>query len=145
MVEYSKVNTKLTNTQLKKLKTAVKNNTGKTWRMNSKMFNRNNLPHELFLTTRQKKNRLRNAFNNNMQTDIKLSRAHIFKIIQSGEVLGSLLSKLPGPLMKVAVPLAKKYFSSFTNYSCCLSNWCRNSKTKKQKQQKKNLVLGQQF
>ena len=55
MVEYSKVNTKLTNTQLKKLKTAVKNNTGKTWRMNSKMFNRNNLPHELFLTKRQKK------------------------------------------------------------------------------------------
>ena len=72
-----------------------------------------------------------------MQTDIKLSRAHIFKIIQSGEVLGSLLSKLPGPLMKVAVPLAKKYFSSFTNYSCCLSNWCRNSKTKQKKTKKK--------
>ena len=90
--------------------------------MNSKMFNRNNLPHELLLTTRQKKNRLRNSFNNNMQTDIKLSRAQSFKIIQSGGVLGSLLSELPGPLMKAAVPLAKKYFSSFTKYSCCLSN-----------------------
>ena len=42
-----------------------------------------------------------------MSTDIKLSKAQILKIIQSGVSLGSLLSKLAGPLMKVAVPLAK--------------------------------------
>ena len=66
MVEYSKVNVKLTNTQLKKLKTIVKNNTGTTLRMSLKMLDGNNLPHELFLTTRQK-TKLRNAFNNNMQ------------------------------------------------------------------------------
>ena len=42
-----------------------------------------------------------------MSTDLKLSKAHIFKIIQSRGFLGSLLSKLAGPLMKVAVPLAK--------------------------------------
>ena len=42
-----------------------------------------------------------------MSTDIKLSKAQIFKIIQSGGFLGSLLSKLAGPLMKVAVALAK--------------------------------------
>ena len=42
-----------------------------------------------------------------MSTDIKLSKAQITKIIQSGGFLGSLLSKLAGPLMKVAVPLAK--------------------------------------
>ena len=54
-----------------------------------------------------KKAKLRNAFNNNMSTDLKLSKAHIFKIIQSRGFLGSLLSKLAGPLMKVAVPLAK--------------------------------------
>ena len=42
-----------------------------------------------------------------MSTDIKLSRAQICTIIQAGGFLGSLLSKLAGPLMKVAVPLAK--------------------------------------
>ena len=74
--------------------------------MNIEMFDGNNLPHELLLTTRQK-TKLRNAFNNNMSADIKLSKAQITKIIQSGGFLGSLLSKLAGPLMKVAVPLAK--------------------------------------
>ena len=42
-----------------------------------------------------------------MSTDLKLSKAHISKIIQSGGYLGSLLSKLAGPLMKLAIPLAK--------------------------------------
>ena len=106
MVEYSKVNVKLSNTQLKKLKDTVKNNTGTTLRISLKMFNGNNLPHELLLMTRQK-TKLRNAFNNTMSTDIKPSKAQITKIIQSGGFLGSLLSKLAGPLMKVAVPLAK--------------------------------------
>ena len=106
MVEYNKVDVKLSDTQLKKLKTAVKNKTGTTLRISLKMFNGNDLPHELLLTTRQK-TKLRNAFNNNMSTDLKLSRAQIFKIIQSGGFLGSLLSKLAGPLMKVAIPLAK--------------------------------------
>ena len=53
------------------------------------MFNRNNLPRELLLTTRQKI-KSRNAFNNNMSTDIKLSKTQISKIIQSGGFLGSL-------------------------------------------------------
>ena len=106
MVEYSKVNVKLSDTQLKILKTAVKNKTGTTLRMNFKMFDGNGLPHELLLITRQK-TKLRNAFNNNMSTDLKLSRAQISNIIQSGGFLGSLLSKLAGQLMKVAVPLAK--------------------------------------
>ena len=106
MVEYSKVNVKLSDTQLKKLKTAVKNKTGTTLRINLKMFNGNDLPHELLLTTRQK-TKLRNAFNNNMSTDLKRSKAQISKIIQYGGFLGSLLSKLVGSLMKVAIPLAK--------------------------------------
>ena len=54
MVEYNKVNVKLLNTQLKKLKDAVKDNTGTTLRISSKMFDGNDLPHELLLTTRQK-------------------------------------------------------------------------------------------
>ena len=106
MVEYSKANVKLSDRQLKNLKTAVKNKTGTTLRMSLKMFNGNDLPHELLLTTRQK-TKLRNAFNNNMSTDLTLSKAHISKIIQSGGFLGSLLRKLAGPLMKVAAPLAK--------------------------------------
>ena len=106
MVKYRKVNVKLLDTQLKKLKTAVKNKTGITLRMSLKMLDGNDLPHELLLTTRQK-TKLRNAFNDNMSTDLKLSKAQISKIIQSGGFLGSLLSKLAGLLMKVAIPLAK--------------------------------------
>ena len=106
MVEYSKVNFTLSDAQLKNLKTAAKDETGTTLRMSLKMFNGNDLPHELLLTTRQK-TKLRNAFNNNMSTDLKLSRAQISKIIQSGGFLGSLLSKLAGPIMKVAIPSAK--------------------------------------
>ena len=69
---------------MKKLKDAVKDSTGTTLRINLKMFAWNDLPHELLLTTRQK-TKLRNAFNNNMSTDIKLSKAQITKIIQSGD------------------------------------------------------------
>ena len=59
--------------------------------------------------------KLRNVFNNSMSTDIKLSKVQISKIIQSEGFLGSLLSKLAGPLMKVAAPLVKKHFSSIRN------------------------------
>ena len=80
MVEYNKVNVKLSDSQLNKLKSATKNQIGVTLRMNIKMFDGNYLPQELLLTTRQK-TKLRNAFNNNMSTDIKLSRGQISKII----------------------------------------------------------------
>ena len=106
MVEYTGVNVKLTDAQLKNLKTAVKDKIGTTLRMSFKMFDGNDLPHQLLLTTRQKV-KLTNAFNNNMSTNLKLSRAQISKIIQSEGFLGLLLSKLAGPLMKVAIPLAK--------------------------------------
>ena len=74
------------------------------------MLDGNDLPHELLLTTSQK-TKLRNAFNNNMATDLILSKAHISKIIQSGAFLGSLLKKLAGWLMKVAIPLAKNIWA----------------------------------
>ena len=106
MVEYNKVNIKLTDTLVKKLQTAVKNKTAKALRMNLKTLNGNNLPHKLLLTTKQKI-KLRNTFNNNMSTEIKFYKAQISKIIQSGGILRSLLSKLAGPLMKVAVTLTK--------------------------------------
>ena len=53
------------------------------------------------------KNKAKNAFENNTLADTKLSKTQISKIIQSGGILGALLSKIPGPLVKVAVPLAK--------------------------------------
>ena len=96
MVEYSKVNCKLTNVQLNKLKKAVKSNEGPTLSLGIKNFNEDKLLHELLLTTRQN-TKLRNAINNNLATDT----------IQSGGFLGKLLSKLVGPLMKVAIALAK--------------------------------------
>ena len=99
-------NVKLEETQLKKLKIAVKNKTGTTLRMSLIMLVGNDLPHELLLTTRER-TKLRNAFNYNTSADIKLSKVQISKIIQFGEFLRSLLNKLAGPLMKVAVPLAK--------------------------------------
>ena len=87
-VEYNKVNVKLSDSQIKKLKDTVSNNTGTIV--------------ELLLTTRQK-TKTRNAFNNNMSTDLKLPKAQINRIIQSG---GS-LSKLLGPLSKTGLPLIK--------------------------------------
>ena len=106
MVEYSKVNYKLTNVQLNKLKKAVKSNERATLRLGIRNFNKDERPHELLLTTRQD-TKLRNAVNNNSATDIKLSKAQIKNLIQSGGFLGNLLSKLADPLMKVALPLAK--------------------------------------
>ena len=106
MVEYTKVNVKLTNLQLSKFKKAVKNNDSTTLRIGIKNLNKEDLPHELLLTTRQN-TKLRNDINNNLSTDIKFSKTQIKKIIQSGGFLGKLLSKLAGPLMKVPIPLAK--------------------------------------
>ena len=74
------------------------------------MFGENDLLREFLLATREKP-KLRNAFNNNMSIVIKLSKAQISKIIQSGGFLGSLLSKLASPLIKVAVSLAKNFLA----------------------------------
>ena len=101
------MNVKLSDTQLKKLKTGVKNKTGKNLRIILKMVNGNDLPHELLLTTREKEE-LRNAFNNTMSTDLKLSKAQISKIIQFGGFLGRLL----GPLLKTGLPLIKNIIKS---------------------------------
>ena len=102
MVEYTKVKVRLLDSQLKKLKDAVCNNTGTTLRISLKIFNGKNLPHELLLTTRRKTN-IRNAFSNNRSTGLKLSKSQINKIIQSG----GFLVKLLGPLLKTGLPLIK--------------------------------------
>ena len=95
------------NTQLNKLKSAAKNKTGTILRINKKNFEDEELPHELFLTIRQT-SKVRNAFANNMSTDIKLSNAQIFKIIQSGGSFGSWLGNLgKRALTNIAIPLAR--------------------------------------
>ena len=101
MAEYNTVNAKLSNSQLSELKSAVKNKQGTTLRMNARMFNETNLPHELLLTTRQT-TKLRNAIENSMSTDIKLSKVQISKIIQSGGFLEIIQS-----LLKTGLPLSK--------------------------------------
>ena len=63
MVEYNTVNVKLSNSLLNKLKSAAKNRQGTALIMNIRMFNSDNLPHELLLTTRQI-TKLRNAIQN---------------------------------------------------------------------------------
>ena len=83
MANYQEGRVKLTNTQLNKLKPAAKNKTGTIIRSNRKNFEDEELPHELFLTTRET-TKIRNVFVNNMSRDIKLSKAQISNIIQSG-------------------------------------------------------------
>ena len=106
MVKYNTKNAKLTNLQLSKLKIAVKNNEGTTLRLGAKNFNKEGLPHELFLTQKQI-TKLRNSVNNNMSTDIKLSKAQIQKIIMSGSGLGSILMRILPKLIKPATSVLK--------------------------------------
>ena len=82
MVEFNKVYVKLSDYQLNKLEFAVKNKRAVTLRMNIKIFEGNNLLHELLLITRQR-TKLRNSFKNNLSADIKLSRTQISKMIES--------------------------------------------------------------
>ena len=93
MTHYNSLNVKLSNSQLNKLKSAIENETELFLRFSSNMIgnsnNESNSPHELLFTNRQVAN-LRKAFANNSSTDIKLSKTHLFKMIQSGKFLGSL-------------------------------------------------------
>ena len=107
MVEYNRVHIKLSDSQLNKIKSTLKNRQGTTLRMNTRMFSANNLLHELLLITRQI-TKLRNVIENNMSTDIKSSKAQISKITQSGGFLGKRL----GPLLKIGLRLIKNVIKS---------------------------------
>ena len=110
MTQHNSLNVKLSNSQLNKLKSSIKNDTDVVLRISSNMVSNSNdntnFPHELLLTNRQVAN-IRKAFANHSSIDIKLSKTQLSKMIQSGGFLGNLLGKLAGPLMKVAMPLAK--------------------------------------
>ena len=81
MANYQEATFKLTNTKIKKLKSASKNEVVTISRINKKNFEDEELLHELFLTAKQTI-KIRGAFGNNMSTDIKLSKAQISKINQ---------------------------------------------------------------
>ena len=110
MTQYNSLNVKLSNLQLNKLKSSIKNENDGILRISSNMVSNSNdntnFPHELLLTNRQVANILK-AFAKNTSTDIKLSKTQLSKMIQSGGFLGNLLGKLAAPLMKVAMSLAK--------------------------------------
>ena len=110
MTQYNSLNVKLSNSQHNKLKSSIKYETDVVLRISSNMVgdsnDNTNFPHELLLTNRQVAN-IRKAFDNLSSIDIKLSKTQLSKMIQSGGFLGNLLGKLAGPLMKVAMPLAK--------------------------------------
>ena len=117
MTQYNSLNVKLSNSQLNKLKSAIKNKTEVVLRLSSNMIGNSNdeinFPHKLLVTDRQVAN-LCNTFGNNSSTDIKLSKTHLSKMIQSGGILDRLL----GPLLQTGLrfiknvikPLAKSIF-----------------------------------
>ena len=106
MTQYDSLNVKLSNSQLSKLKSAIKNENDVVLRISSNMIGNSNdninFPHELLLTNRQVEN-IRKAFANHLSTDIKLSKTQLSKMIQSGGFLGRLL----GLLLKTGLPLMK--------------------------------------
>ena len=113
MVEYERVNLKLSNQEIKKLKEAVKSNNGTTLRIGNKSFTKADLLHELFLTQTQI-NKLREKVENIMSTDIKLSKTQINKLIKEGGVLGSILARfLPILIKKKTISFGKKHISPF--------------------------------
>ena len=104
---YEEVNVKLRNTQLNKLNSAAKNKTGTILIINKKNFQDEELTHELFLTT-TKTTKIRNAFANIMSAGIKLRKAQIYTIIQSGGFLRNILGNLGRKVVTdLAVPLAR--------------------------------------
>ena len=95
MTQHNSLNVKLSNSQLDKLKSSIKNETDESPNMVGDSNGNTNFPHELLLTNRQVEN-IRKAFANHSSTDIKLSKTQLSKMIQSGGFLGKLL----GPLLK---------------------------------------------
>ena len=104
MTQYNSLNVKLSNSQLRQLKSAIKNENHVVLRLSSNIVGNSNdntyFPHELLLTNRQVEN-IRKAFANHLSIDIKLPKAQLSKMIQSGGFLGRLL----GPLLKTGLPL----------------------------------------
>ena len=104
MTHYNSLNVQLSNSQLNKFKSAIKNETEVVLRLSSNVIsdNETNFPHKLLLTNRQVSN-LCKAFANDLSADIILSKTPLSKMIKSGGFLGRLL----GPLLKTGLSLIK--------------------------------------
>ena len=106
MTQYNSLNVKLSNSELNKLKSAMKNETEAVLTLSSIMVgnpnDETNFPRKLLLINTRAAN-LCKAFANNSSTDIKLSKTQLYKMIQLGGFLGRLL----GPLLKPGLPLIK--------------------------------------
>ena len=104
MTQCTSLNVKLSNSQLNKLKSAIKNETGVVLRLSLNIVgdDETNFPHKLLLADRQVEN-LRKTFANKSSTDINLSKTQLCKMVQSGGFLGRRL----GPLLKIGLPLIK--------------------------------------
>ena len=115
MTQYNSLNVKLLDSQLNKLKSAIRNESDVVLRISSSVVGNSNdninFPHKLLLTDRQVAN-IRKAFPKNLSRDVKFSKTQLLKMSPSGGFLGNLLSKLAGPLMKVAMPLAENVLAS---------------------------------
>ena len=104
MTQYNSLNVKLPNSQLKKLKSAIKNKTEAVLRLSSNIIGDNvtNFPYKLLITNTQVAN-LGKAFPNKSSADIKLSKTQLPGMVQLGGFLGRLL----GPLLKTGLQLMK--------------------------------------
>ena len=106
MTQYNSLNVKLSNSQVDKLKSTIKNEPEAVLGLSANMIGNSNdetnFPHKLSLTNKQVAN-LSKAFANKSSIDIKLSKTQLSKMIQSGGFLGRLL----GPLLKTGLPLMK--------------------------------------
>ena len=104
MTQYNSLNLKLSNSQLDKLKSGIKNETEVILRLSSKMIGNNetNFPHELLLTDRQVSS-LHKSFASHSSADNRLSKTQLSKMTQSG----GFPSRLLGPLLKTGLPLMK--------------------------------------
>ena len=104
MNQYNTLNVTLSNSQLDKLKSAIKNGTGVTFDLSSNIIgdsnDENNFPHKLLLTNTHV-SRLCKAFSNGSSANIKLLKTQLHKIEQSGGLLGRIL----GPLLRNRLPL----------------------------------------
>ena len=104
MTQHTALNVKLSNSQLNKFKSAIKNGTEATLNLPSNIVgdsnDENNFPHKLLLTNTQV-SKLCKAFANNSSARIKLPKTHLHKIVQSGGLVGRPL----GPLLKTGLPL----------------------------------------
>ena len=123
MTQYNSLNVKLSNSQLNKLKSAMKNETEVVLRLLPNMIgdsnDETNFPHKLLIADRQVSN-IRKSFADNSSTDIKFSKTQLSKMIQSGGFIGKLL----GSLLKTGLPLIKNVITPLAK---SISSRCRNT------------------